>query len=66
MAALLSRPRNGVFMAIGIEYDHDMVELSKRNAIKEGVNDKVEFIEADLFGYDFSKATVITCSFCLK
>jgi hypothetical protein len=37
-----------------------MVELSRRNAVKEGVKDKVEFIEADLFGYDFSKASVIT------
>ncbi len=46
--------------AVGIEYDHDMVELSRKNAIKEGVADKVEFIEGDLFGYDFSKATVIT------
>ena len=46
--------------AIGIEFNPDLVELSKRNAAKEGVKDKVEFIKADLFGYDFSKATVIT------
>jgi precorrin-6B methylase 2 len=45
---------------LGIEYNPDMVELSKRNAAKEGVTDKAQFIEADLFKSDFSKATVIT------
>jgi len=56
---VITAAKRGVH-GIGIEYDHDMVELSKRNAIKEGVNDRVEFIETDLFKYDFSKATVIT------
>jgi SAM-dependent methyltransferase len=46
--------------ALGIEYNPDMVELSKRNAAKEGVTDKAQFIEADLFKSDFSQATVIT------
>ena len=46
--------------ALGIEYNPDLVALSKRNAEIEGVSDKAEFIEADLFEYDFSKATVIT------
>lgn len=46
--------------ALGIEYDPDMVELSKRNAAREGVSDKASFIKADLFETDFSKATVIT------
>ena len=46
--------------ALGIEYNPDMVELSKRNAAKEGVADKTQFIEADLFKSDFSQATVIT------
>jgi len=46
--------------AIGIEYDPELVELSKRNALKEGVTDKTQFIKTDLFEYDFSKATVIT------
>jgi SAM-dependent methyltransferase len=45
---------------LGIEYNPDMVELSKRNAAKEGVTDKAQFIEADLFKSDFSQATVIT------
>jgi len=46
--------------ALGIEYNPDMVELSKRNAAKEGVSDKASFIKADLFESDFSQAQVIT------
>lgn len=46
--------------AMGIEYNPDMVELSKRNAAKEGVSDKANFEKADLFESDFSNATVIT------
>jgi SAM-dependent methyltransferase len=46
--------------ALGIEYNPDMVELSKRTAAKEGVTDKASFVKADLFESDFSQATVIT------
>ncbi len=46
--------------ALGIEYNPDMVVLSKRNAEQEGVGKMTEFIEADLYEYDLSKATVIT------
>jgi hypothetical protein len=46
--------------ALGIEYNPDMVELSKRNAAKAGVSDKARFVKAYLFKSDFSKATVIT------
>jgi SAM-dependent methyltransferase len=46
--------------ALGIEYNPDMVEVSKRNAAKEGVSDKATFVKADLFESDFSQATVIT------
>ena len=46
--------------ALGIEYNPDMVELSKKNAAKEGVSDKASFVKADLFESDFSQAQVIT------
>ena len=46
--------------ALGIEYNPDMVELSKRNAAKEGVSDKANFVKADLFESDLSQAQVIT------
>ena len=46
--------------AHGIEYNPDMVELSKKAAAKEGVSDKATFAKADLFESDFSQAQVIT------
>ena len=46
--------------AMGVEYNPDMVELSKRNAEKAGVSQLATFVKADLFETDFSKATVIT------
>jgi precorrin-6B methylase 2 len=47
--------------AMGIEYNPDMVELSKQNAEKEGLNgNKATFVKADLYETDLSKATVIT------
>ncbi len=45
---------------IGVEFNPDMVELSRQNAAKEGVNGRAEFIQGDLFEADLSKATVIT------
>jgi len=46
--------------ATGVEYNPKMVELSKRNAQKEGVGEKAQFINGDIFQTDFSQATVIT------
>jgi len=46
--------------ALGIEYNPDLVEISRRSAEIEGVGNRAEFIEADLFEYDLSSATVIT------
>src|SRR5688500_1097685 len=46
--------------ALGIEYNPDMVELSKKNAAAAGVGDTATFMKADLFEPDMSKATVIT------
>lgn len=46
--------------AMGIEYDPNMVELSKKNAEQAGVSGKATFMKADLFETDFSQATVVT------
>ncbi|HUN68854.1 MAG TPA: class I SAM-dependent methyltransferase [Burkholderiales bacterium] len=46
--------------ALGVEYNPDMVELSRRNAEKAGVAGKANFVKADLFETDFSQASVIT------
>src|SRR5258706_12969177 len=56
---VITAAKRGV-RALGIEYNPDMVELSKRNARVEGVVDRTTFVKADLFKSDFSKATVIT------
>src|ERR1700730_13960009 len=46
--------------ALGIEYDGPLVELSRRTAESERVNDRATFVQADLFESDFSDATVVT------
>jgi len=46
--------------AQGIEYNPDMVALSKRNATAAGVAERAQFLQADIFETDFSKATVLT------
>lgn len=46
--------------SLGVEYDPDMVELSRRNAEQAGVSARAKFVKADIFETDFSKATVIT------
>ena len=48
--------------AVGVEYNPDMVELSKRAAAKEGavIVARTEFIRGDIFQTDFSKADVLT------
>jgi SAM-dependent methyltransferase len=45
--------------ALGVEYNPDMVELSKRNAAKAGVTDKASFVQGDMYAAEFSQATVL-------
>jgi hypothetical protein len=44
---------------LGVEYNQDMVDLSKRLAAKEGVAERAQFVQGDMFQADFSKATVL-------
>jgi hypothetical protein len=46
--------------AQGVEFNPDMVALSRRNAAASGGGEKAEFIQGDIFKTDFSQATVIT------
>ncbi len=46
--------------ALGVEYNPDMVTLSRRNAAAAGVAERATFVKADLFESDFSQATVVT------
>lgn len=45
--------------ALGIEYNGDLVELSRRRAREAGVGSRATFREADIFETDFSQATVL-------
>jgi len=45
--------------ALGVEYNPDMVELSRRIAVKEAVADKAMFVQGDMFEADISQATVL-------
>lgn len=44
----------------GIDIDPERIKEANANAKKEGVSDKVTFLQQDLFKSDFSKATVVT------
>jgi len=46
--------------SLGIEFNPDMVALSRRNAETEGVADTAKFVQGDIFASDFSSATVVT------
>jgi SAM-dependent methyltransferase len=45
--------------ALGVEYNPDMVALSRRIAAKEGVADRASFVQGDMFEADISRATVL-------
>ena len=44
---------------IGVEFNPDMVALSRRAAEQAGVGDRATFVEADMFEADISKASVL-------
>ncbi len=44
---------------IGVDIDPQRIRESKENAVKEGVTDKVKFIQADLFEMEFKDASVV-------
>ncbi len=44
---------------LGVEFNPDMVALSRRRAAEAGVADKARFVEADMYEADISKATVL-------
>lgn len=56
---VITAAKRGV-RAQGVEFNPDMVALSRRNAQAAGVSDKATFVQGDIFKTDFSKATVIT------
>jgi SAM-dependent methyltransferase len=45
--------------ALGVEYNPDLVELSKRRAAEAGVTAKAQFVQGDMYLADISKASVL-------
>ena len=45
--------------ALGVEYNPDMVDLSRRLAREAGVGERAQFVQGDMFEADISKATVL-------
>ena len=45
--------------ALGVEYNPDMVALSKRRAAEAGVAEKALFVQGDMYEADISKASVM-------
>jgi precorrin-6B methylase 2 len=45
--------------ALGVEYNPDLVEYSRRTAEKQGVGDKAKFVQGDMYEADISEATVL-------
>ncbi len=55
---IIAAARRGA-RALGVEYNPDMVELSRREAAKQGVADKAQFVQGDMYEADISQATVM-------
>jgi len=45
--------------ALGVEYNNDMVELSRRLAAAANVGDRAQFVQGDMYVADISKANVL-------
>ena len=59
MQVELVRQQQGA-RGLGLEYNADLVELSRRRAREAGLIDRARFEKADIFESDFSQATVVT------
>jgi SAM-dependent methyltransferase len=55
---IIAAARRGA-RALGVEYDANLVQLSRRQAAAEGVADRASFVEGDMFEADISQATVL-------
>jgi SAM-dependent methyltransferase len=45
---------------IGVDLDPDRIKESNENAVKAGVTDRVRFVQADIFEFDITPASVLT------
>jgi hypothetical protein len=44
---------------VGVEYDMDLVQVSRKRAAEEGVGELARFVQGDMFEADISQATVL-------
>lgn len=55
---VIAAARRGA-QALGVEYNPDLVELSKRAAAAAGVAERAQFVQGDMFAADISRATAL-------
>ena len=55
---VISAAKRGA-QALGVEFNADLVQLSKQFPAKAGVADRASFVQGDMFEADISKATVM-------
>jgi hypothetical protein len=55
---IIAAARRGA-RGLGVEYNPELVEYSKRQAAAKGVGDKAMFAQGDMYAADISKATVL-------
>src|SRR6266545_1040592 len=57
---IITAARNFKANGLGVDIDAKLVQLSNKQATADGVDERVKFIEQDMFATDISKATVVT------
>jgi SAM-dependent methyltransferase len=57
---VIAAAKRGAKKAVGVDIDPERIREARENARGARVQDKVTFIEGDLFEVDFSDATVVT------
>ncbi|HYT54805.1 MAG TPA: class I SAM-dependent methyltransferase [Verrucomicrobiae bacterium] len=57
---IITAARNFKANGLGVDIDAKLVQLSNKQAKADGVDERVKFIEQDMFATDISKATVVT------
>jgi len=55
---IIAAGRHGA-RSLGVEFNPDLVALSNRAAVREGVADKVSFVQGDMCEADISRGTVL-------
>jgi SAM-dependent methyltransferase len=57
---VIEAAKRGAAKAVGVDIDPERIQEARENARAAGVQDRVTFIEGDLFEVDFADANVVT------